>query len=256
MAWLDLSVEAAAHAPELEHMPVLSSVERVVVENTWRGRMLNEHASARVFAQLIPQLMAAEVAPRHQAAVADMVGEELHHARLCAGVLHALGARPAGALPPLIPVPSHDDAASPLEALLRNVLSVCCLSETVAVALIDAERRALDDSPLAGVLKRILGDEVGHARLGWTLLAEAPLDDALRGRLSAYLPVALAHLEAHELAHLAPVAPPAAAQALGACDGALAREIFHATVEEIILPGLERYGLEGRAAWARRARAA
>ncbi|MCA9548999.1 MAG: ferritin-like domain-containing protein [Myxococcales bacterium] len=249
MARLDLSREAPTYAPALTDVPTLSPMERTVVENTWRGRMLNEHASARVFAGLVPQLMAAEVAPRHQAAVAEMVAEELHHARLCAGVLHALGAEPAGELPALAPLPVHADAASPLEALMRNVLSVSCLSETVAVALIDAERRALHDSPLAGVLKRILGDEVGHARLGWTLLAEHPLDDALRQRLSDYLRVAFAHLEAHELANLSPVAAPAGAMALGACDGVLARDIFHATVEEVVIPGLERHGLDARAAW-------
>ena len=75
------------------------------------------------------------------------------------------------------------------------------------------------------------------------LLEELELDSAMRAGLSAYLPVALAHLEQHELAHLSPLPAPRAAQALGACDGALAREIFHDTVRQVILPGLERLGL-------------
>lgn len=244
MVRLDLTAEAAAHPVDLPPTDGLSELERVVAEETWRGRMVNEHASARVFAGLLPQLMAAEVSAARQADVAKMVQDELRHARLCAGALCSLGAAPIGELPPLEPVPPHADADGPLEVVLRNVLSICCLSETVAVALIDAERRALEGNPLGGVLKSILADEVGHARFGWTLFEEVELDDPLRARLSRYAKIALAHLERHELAHLSPLPAPAGAQAYGACDGALARDIFHATVEDVIRPGLARFGIE------------
>ena len=59
MAQLDLTYEACAHRIPLPVPLNLSPTERALVENTWRGRMLNEHASARVFAGLLTQLMAA-----------------------------------------------------------------------------------------------------------------------------------------------------------------------------------------------------
>lgn len=252
MARLDLSAEAPAFAVTLPPEQTPSEVELRLAQSTWRGRMVNEHASARVFAQLVPQLMRAEVSPALQASALDMAQDELRHARQCAGVLVSLGAEAEGELPALVDLPAHEDAESPLEVVLRNVMSICCLSETVAVALIDAERRALDGNPLSQVLKTILADEVQHARFGWSLFAEVPLDDALRTRLSAYLECALEHLESHELAHLAPVCAPVGAQALGACDGTLAREILYSTIREVIVPGFARYGIAADPSWGRR----
>ena len=249
---LDLTLAVARDPLALDAPFELDPVSRAVVEATWRGRMVNEHASARVFASLVPQMIRAGVEPLLIDEVAAMVQDELRHARRCAAVLAALGAPPVAELPALADVPAHEDAP-PMEGVLRNVLSIACLSETVAVSLIEAERRALGEGPLADVLKDILGDEVRHARLGWRMLEAAPPDAALRTRLSRYLKVAFGHLEAHELAHLSPLPPPsAAAAAAGACDGREARAIFCATVEEVIVPRLESHGLAAREAWAHR----
>ena len=95
---------------------------------------------------------------------------------------------PAADAPPT-PMPEHDDAETEIEALLRNVLSIACLSETVAVALIGAERLEMPNGELRDLLTRIWADEIGHARFGWRLLARlAPtLDDATKDRLGDYL---------------------------------------------------------------------
>ncbi len=251
MPRLDLALEAEAHRIELADTPPLTRAERALVESTWRGRMANEHASARVFAGLVPQLMRAEIRPAKQAELATFIADELRHAEQCAGVLVSIGARASAELPDLGDIPAHAEC-EPLEAALRNVLSICCLSETVAVSLINAERIEQSATPIGGVLQAILADEVKHARFGWKLLEDTPLEDAMRARLSDYLRVALAHLELHELAHLSPVPAPNAAMAYGACDGALARDIFYSTVEEVIVPRLEQHGFDAARAWAER----
>jgi hypothetical protein len=81
------------------HMPTLPDVPYLVTgaRRTWFGRMVNEYGSARVFEAPAAQLAVAEV-PEGEA------------------------------------FPAHDDVP-PLEAPLRNRLSISCLSETVAVAL-------------------------------------------------------------------------------------------------------------------------
>lgn len=217
---------------------------------TWRGRMINEHASARVFATLEHQLVRAGLPSRARDA-ARMVGDEHRHADLCAAVVEVLGGEAVAELPDLPAVPEHPDA-DPLEAVLRNVLSISCLSETVAVALIDAERRAAGPPALAELLTAIVADEVSHARSGWRLLEDcAPrLGPALRERLGDYLVLAFAHLTEHELAHLPPrPAPSPAAEAIGVCDGPGARQLFFATVEQVIVPGLQAHGLDALAAW-------
>lgn len=121
------------------------------------------------------------------------------------------------------------------------------MSETVAVALIGAERLEMPDGPLRNILTEIYADEVGHARFGWRLLELfAPtLDDEERVAIERYLPVAFEHLEWHELSHLPDCDAPRDGNLLGLCSGRHARVLFNETVDEVIRPGLGRYFATG-----------
>lgn len=248
---LDLRREALARLPCLGDLPDLDDEERAMAARTWRARMVNEHISAQVFASLVPQLMRAAVPPSVIARVPPMISDELRHAEQCASVVLALGHQPIAQLPSLEPVPDHDDV-EPLEGVLRNVLSVGCLSETVAVSVIRAEHAELDGTALGRVLKSILADEIQHARFGWELLgAMLPrLSDTALERFNAYLAVALEHQVAFEVPKL-PIhmgLRPEVAMA-GVCDGCEARAIFFATLEQVILPQLDSLGLDATLAW-------
>lgn len=230
---------------------------RAVAIATWRGRMINESQSAYVFDSLAAQLAEAGYAEEAEEARA-FAAEERRHGRDCASVVEALGGDPTAEIDPELAVPSHR-AVSRLEAIARNVLSIGCLSETVAVALIGAERAEMPAGPLRDRLDGIWADEIGHARFGWRFLARAlpRLEAPERARLGAYLRVALRELEAHEIAHLPagqPDVSPDEARALGICSGPSARALFYSTVTTVILPRLEALGLPADAAW--RARAA
>ncbi|MGB1016936.1 MAG: ferritin-like domain-containing protein [Nannocystaceae bacterium] len=254
MPVLNLTNEAAKIAidPASLDLSSLDMPARQSAIETWRGRMVNEHVSARVFAALIPQMMRAEVDGARQAAVAEMIADELRHARQCAAVVVALGGEAIADYPDIPPVPEHDDVP-PLEALLRNVLSISCLSETVAVALISSERDDAGPAVLRETLELILADEVRHARFGWRLLEELSeqLPAATKQRLGAYLVAAFRELRAYELAQLpARSAPSEAAEAVGVCDGHEARRLFFDTVSEVIIPGLEDHGIPAAVAWA------
>ena len=231
----------------------LNESDRQMAVTTWRGRMVNEHISARVFAGLVPQMMAAGVDVRLQLEVASMIQEELRHGVLCAAAVEALGGEASATLPELDSVPQHGDCG-PLEGLLRNILSICCLSETVAVALITAERLETQPPELQDALTEILGDEVGHARFGWRLLDELEprIDEGLRQRLGDYLPVAFLHLLNYELAHLPVQATPPSdtVEGFGVCNGRDARALFYDTITDVIVPELQARGLAGEAAWA------
>ena len=247
---LDLRRQAAAAGLCLSGALPLTEADRARAIATWRGRMVNEHISARVFAGLLPQMMAASLDPDWQAEVVTMAQDELRHGRQCAAVVHALGGEALAELPELVPVPAHEDAP-PLEAFLRNLISVSCLAETIAVSLIRAEHEEVAPPEMRATLATILADEVRHARFGWRVLrALGPLPADLREGLGEYLVVALHHLREHELSHL-PVehTPSAEAGAVGVCDGRDARSLFFETVESVILPGLEAHGLPARDAW-------
>ena len=217
--------------------------------------MKNEHASARVFEAFAGQLASAGLADLVDE-VRGFAAEERRHGILCGAVVEALGGHACARLDPPEPVPMHDDAHTPLEAALRNLIDICCSSETVAVALIGAERLQMPDGELRRLLTRIWADEVGHARWGWrTLRRVAPrLDRATRERLGDYLQVAFRHLVEHELAHLpASSRPPVEGAVFGVCDGAAAQRLFFDTVRAVIVPALQAHAIPAARAWARAA---
>jgi hypothetical protein len=214
--------------------------------------MINEHSSARVFEGLAKQFAEAGVNDVVDE-VRGFADEERRHGVLCGAVVEALGGEARADVSDGDPYPAHADASS-LEGALRNMLSICCLSETVAVSLIGAERIEMPDGELRELLTRIYADEVGHSRFGWRTLGRlAPtLDPALKDRLGEYLEVAFDHLVEHELAHLPESSqPPPEGVALGLCSGPDARKLFFDTVEQVIVPGLELHGIPAARAWSR-----
>ncbi len=250
MTTLDLRESARAAAPRIA---APEAVRRRAIA-TWRGRMVNEHGSSRVFEQLAAQMRRAGFDDDTVAACAGFAEEERTHGILCGAVVEALGGEAVAPALPESDLPQHDDV-EPVEAVLRNVLSVSCLSESIAVSLIGAERMRMPEGELRALLTRIYADEIGHARFGWGLVTRLVpgLDAAARERLGDYLAVAFAHLEEHELAHLPITGPlPERAEDLGVCDGAEARELFYATIREAIVPRLEALGLPAARAWQER----
>jgi hypothetical protein len=251
---LDLRTEARRVRVEVPNVPEL----RAAAIATWRGRMINEHSSARVFEGLAQQLTEAGLLDV-VSEVRGFAAEERRHGVLCGAVVEALGGEARAEIPEGAVYPLHADAQTPLEAALRNMLSICCLSETVAVSLIGAERIEMPAGELRDLLTSIYADEVGHSRFGWRTLARVAktLDRATKERLADYLEVAFAHLVEHELAHLPESSqPPPEGVVYGLCSGSDARTLFFDTVEQVIVPGLEAHGIPARRAWARSMRAA
>jgi hypothetical protein len=254
MATLDLRDAARNFMPQVQNLPHL----REAAIGTWTGRMINEHSSARVFDGLARQFAEAGVDDVVDE-VRGFANEERRHGVLCGAVVEALGGQALAEVPDGDPYPDHEDASGPLEAALRNMLSICCLSETVAVSLIGAERIEMPEGELRELLTKIYADEVGHSRFGWRTLGRlAPtLDAETKDRLGDYLEVAFDALVEHELAHLPEASqPPPEGVALGLCSGSDARKLFFDTVEQVIVPGLEVHGIPAARAWSRVASAA
>ena len=237
-AVLDLRDAACAAMPEIGDVPEAHRASAVL---TWRARMINEYASSEVFEELGRQLRSA-IDPALGDECAVFAEEERRHGVLCGAVVEACGGEARAPIPSRPPFPRHPDAP-PRAAALRNLIHVSCMSETVAVSLIGAERLEMPDGPLRELLSRIYADEVGHARFGWRLLERIAddLDDAERTAVERYLPAAFEHLEAHELLHLPRRPAPEGGAALGLCSGLDARELLADTIEEVIRPGLARW---------------
>ncbi|MBR58212.1 MAG: hypothetical protein CMH54_09345 [Myxococcales bacterium] len=251
MVMLDLRRDAAEENIQLSDMDTLTEFDRLSAIKTWKGRMVNEHISARVFAALVPQMMKSGLPSRWQEEIAGMIQQELRHGRQCAAMVHALGGEAVAELPELSQVPEHPDC-SPLEGLLRNIISISCLSETVAVSLIGAEHEDVGPPEMRETLGQILAEEVQHARFGWMVMRETSdrIPPDMKERLGDYLVGAFKHLRDHELAALPNDHTPSdEASKVGVCDGNDARALFFDTVEQVIIPGLEEHGLPAGDAW-------
>ena len=218
---------------------VLDDESRQIAIADWSQRMADEQQASRLFAALLPQMMRAGVEAGFAAAAAEAVVDELRHARLCAAVIETLGAQARATAAPFEELPRHADVA-PLEGLLRNVLSISCLDETVSVALLEDDHRLARVSTLRRVIAEILDDEIRHSRLGWRLLQIlAPrIDEPMRARLGAYLTTAFGRLfDRYLTSHEAP----------GARSVASKVRIVEA-VNEVIVPRLEAFDLPAREA--------
>jgi hypothetical protein len=239
---LDLTSEARAKKPLV---PQVSPALRGPAITTWRARMVNEHGSAAVFDALAAQMREAAFDDALVAECASFAEEERTHGVLCGAVVEALGGEARAPALEQAPLPEHRDTTR-RAAVLRNFISVSCMSETVAVALIGAEKMEMEESDTAPellqLLSRIHADEVGHARFGWRLLERTVplLDDEERAALRRYVPTALAHLRQHELAHLPDHAGFTKGAPLGLCSGRDARLLLEETIREVIEPGLAR----------------
>lgn len=252
MIALDLRDEAARAPLDLGDVSALTTAERAAAITNWRDRMVSEHASARVFAGFFDRLLRAGMPRRHLDMARAAIDEELSHAVLCARALTALGGEARAPLPDPLPRLAQHEDASPIEAVLRDALSIGACSETVAVALVGAEREQAACPDLRGVLDHILADEVGHARLGWKLLDELLPSEGMptRRRLSAYLVAVFEHqLAFHSpFLHMPPMTDRGVA--FGAADGPSSWRVFLSTMTTITIPGLDQRGLFASAAWA------
>jgi hypothetical protein len=233
-----LDLRTAAHAEHL-HFDLNAPHLRDAAVATWRARMINEYASSRVFIALARQL--ARCGFEEDADEAKQFAEEeKRHGVLCGAVTLALGGEAKGEMFDAPKFPAHAEAP-PRAALLRNVISICCMSETVAVALIGAERLEMGEGALRSLLTKIWADEIGHARFGWRFFERMSpsLTREERDAIRAYLPIAFEHLLAHEHAHLPERDAPSGGEALGLCSGVDARALLRETIDEVIAPRIQ-----------------
>ena len=220
-----------------------------VARLNWKTRMVHEHESAAVFAGLLPQFMEANLPLELKTTVTRMALDELFHAELCGRVNEALGGEGVAEDDlRLTALPTHPEC-TPAEAALRNTLFACCLSETVSMALLSAERDRCAEPFITEVLKQLAADEVSHARIGWTVLEWIwpNLDGDAQARTRAYLPVALDDLETQMLGAMpvADIPRPVLLEAeqLGFSDSNKAREILTQTLDGVIRPRLDLIGV-------------
>lgn len=225
----------------------------------WTFRMAAEHRSTAVFGALALQLIEANASIDAKVVMLRMAQDELRHTETCGHVVRALGGDGSCLVDVSVePLATHR-GVTPEERALRNVLYTTCLSEMVAIARLVDEVENTRDPFLRDAARRLLADEVLHGQFGFHYLeALRPWlasHDEVRASLERYLQHAFAILEG-ALAALDP-SPRTLSEdeiALGLQTNARGREIFYATIEHAVVPGLARFDLDAQRAWSTRRR--
>lgn len=214
-----------------------------IVFRMWRVRERVEWEAADQFARLAHDLRALhgpkdDIARMAEEAAAD----ERTHAALCRAILDRSGA-PLDAAAPVTGTLLGPPALDSSERALYACVALSCITETLSTALLADMQKKASPGIIHRTVHEILEDEVSHSRLGWAQLARA----ADRGNvswLSRHVPSMLREAIASD------VGPMLRASEAGidfSCWGILpphrAKEIVSRTVKEVILPGLERFGI-------------
>ncbi len=147
-----------------------NEIIRARVASTWAFRTRAEIEAAARFARMATELSevgATQVVIRGaEGASAD----EKRHRDLCANLAAKWGEPTA-----LSHVPRRErigrSAMAPRDRLLWELVAVCCISETMNVALMARCMEVVKDEEIRSTLHELLKDEVQHARLGWAHLA-------------------------------------------------------------------------------------
>ena len=230
------------------------------VRDEWRARIAAEYGSAAITQHLVLWLIQIGASPDVIDAGLRIVEDELVHSRMS----HEVYADAGGTEPPRIDratleLPRRN---GPLELdVLRTIVRVFCLGETVAVPLFSAMRKPCSVPAARRVLDRILRDEVRHRDFGWLALdwlLTTPLGPQIPAILDAELPAMFADLE-RSYGTGNPAYEDTRADALADADRAWGlappreyADILHRTFTRDYQPRFAARGVDATPAWAAR----
>jgi hypothetical protein len=246
---------AAPRARRVDRAPASARVRE-----EWRARIAAEYGSAAITQHLVLWLIQIGASPDVIAAGLRIVEDELEHSRLS----HAVYADAGGSEPPQIDRGNLELArrgASLEMDVVRTVVRVFCLGETVAVPLFSHLRSACTVPSARAALDRVLKDEVRHRDFGWMTLdwlLTTGLASSIPAFLDAELPGMFAELErsygtgnpAHEDDAAAGLTD--AERAWGLAPPREYADILHRTFTRDYQPRFAARGIDATPAWAAR----
>lgn len=221
------------------------------VRDEWLRRVEAEYRSAAITQHLTLWLMQIGASPDLLRAGLRIAGDEVRHAELSHRAYMAAGGEaPPALVRETLGLRRRDD--EPLEHdVLRTVVEIFCLGETVAVPLFK-ELRAGATVPVARrALDRILVDEVRHRDFGWVSLEwllSLPCAPALRVIVDRELPRWLARIRDHYGSSESTAVTPAE-RSWGLMAPATYRACVDKAYRRDYVPRFRRLGVDAVRAW-------
>jgi len=220
----------------------LAAPVRQLVAAAWAFRLEVERAATVQFERLAHGLEAEGAPGRLVDVAARAASEERRHGALCGELAAGYGGQPTseGPSPPAL----APEGLGSFAALSYAMVAHCCVAETESVATLTTLIRRAGPPEVRQALVAIARDEVEHAQLGWAFVAWARQGRSL-SFLGAYLPRMLAP-GAGALFEPAPAESedPRLVEH-GVLPRALKRQVFRASLEDVVLPGLASASVDG-----------
>jgi hypothetical protein len=236
------AIEAAFSAPATAAArEALSAEQRESLREFWTGRADGELTTALSFEYMLEDLRTLAAPASLRELCERAVAEEHRHVDWCLRFASFWGdGEPIvprlGGTRPL----TFDGASADDNRILRTVFGGC-FSETVACEVLIASQAELMLDSVRRLNQQHIAEEVGHARLGWGLLAWPDLSARDRSMIAAFVP-AMA-----ELTRSAWCGPKRSAnpelQALGYLSLPMVEGALESALDGVTFPGLERNGV-------------
>jgi hypothetical protein len=204
---------------------------------SWAFRWSVEISAARAFLRLAAEFETLGYPDGFASACRDAAADETRHAALCEELARAHGAD--GPAPLDEPLTFAPGGMSRDHALVYDVVARCCIAETESMATL-VTLSPLSQGRAKEVVREISKDEITHARLGWELLRH--LHD--QGADVRFLGPHVAGMLAANGDPTFVTADDAGAVAHGVLSAELKRQVFTECVTDVVLPGLELYGID------------
>lgn len=218
----------------------LGPAERATLATIWWDRAHSESAVADVFAQVADEL-AASGAPAELVELARRAhGDEVRHAAICEELAVAYGHDIAPRPTRRVRLRDYDQPTVRLRTAL-HALHVCCISETIATAFVEACLGACDSPVLREIHRDHLADEVQHARVGWAYAATLSTEE--RAAVAEELPHVLQRQLDAWTARIGDL-PLAGIPGHGYPRREELLQVVHGAIRELVLPGLAHVGID------------
>jgi hypothetical protein len=213
---------------------------RRIAGQAWAFRARVEEEAALRFTRLAGAIAAFDPDSPVPDLMRRAAHDEQRHASLCSE-LSAVYGHPVGTAQDAAIAPSK---LSPREAVLYEVVAACCITETESVTTLTTLLADTVDPRVRSVLHEIARDEVLHGRMGWAHLArEAASSDV--SFLSPWIPGMLSGAAGDGLFAAADAELESAELVRdGVLPHSTKRAIFTGTLEGVVFPGLEKFGID------------
>jgi Rubrerythrin len=220
----------------------VTSARRAAAE-AWAFRARVEQEAALRFQRLAAMVASFDPGSPVPAMMLRAADDERRHTELCARLAGSLGAPvvldPDARLPSIAPS-SLDER----QATLYEVVAACCITETESMATLTTLMACEPDPEVRAVLHSISKDEVVHSRMGWAHLSRESAAGEV-AFLAPLIPAMLAGTVDEGLFGPPPAdEDPEGLLRLGVLPLEKKREVFLGTLEQVVFPGLEKFGVD------------